>query len=61
MLRGLPESAREPTLVERPIPEPYEVPDEAMHLSYAIQWFAFAVIIAGGSLALATRRKPAAG
>ena len=61
MLRALPESPREPAAVERPIPEPYEVPDEAMHLSYAIQWFAFAVIIAGGSLALATRRKPAAG
>jgi cytochrome oxidase assembly protein ShyY1 len=32
-----------------------------MHLSYAIQWFAIAAIIAFGSLALALRRKPAAG
>jgi len=31
-------------------------PDEAMHLSYAIQWFGFALIISLGSLALARRR-----
>ena len=42
-----------------PIPEPYQVPDEAMHLSYAIQWFGFAVIIAAGSIALAARRRAA--
>jgi len=38
-----------------PIPEPLEVPDEAMHLSYAIQWFAFAAVIGIGSIALAAR------
>ena len=40
-----------------PIPEDFVVPDEAMHLSYAIQWFGFAAIISLGSLALALRRK----
>src|SRR5262249_35275671 len=60
MLRALPESEREAAAVgERPIPEPYQVPDEAMHLSYAIQWFAFAAIILGGSLALASRKRSA--
>ena len=44
-----------------PIAEPYQVPDEAMHLSYAIQWFAFAAIVSLGSLALALRRKRVAG
>jgi surfeit locus 1 family protein len=39
-----------------PIPEDFVVPDEAMHLSYAIQWFGFALIISLGSLALALRR-----
>jgi len=29
-----------------------------MHLSYAIQWFGFALIISLGSLALALRRGP---
>jgi cytochrome oxidase assembly protein ShyY1 len=62
MLHALPGGARVAGVGTgpRPIPEPYQVPDEAMHLSYAIQWFAFAVIIAGGSLALARRRRPAA-
>ena len=41
-----------------PIPEDYVVPDETMHLSYAIQWFGFALIISLGSLALALRRGP---
>ena len=45
----------------RPIPEPYQVPDEAMHLSYAIQWFAFAAIIGIGSLALAARNRASKG
>ncbi len=40
-----------------PEPEPYVIADESMHLSYAIQWFAFAAIILGGSLALARRRR----
>ena len=39
-----------------PIPEDYVIPDEAMHLSYAIQWFGFAAIIGIGSLALTFRR-----
>ena len=39
----------------------WEVPDETMHLSYALQWFAIALVIDGGSLALALRRlRPAA-
>jgi cytochrome oxidase assembly protein ShyY1 len=56
-LRALPD-ARGPHVLggeAAPEPEPYEVPDEAIHLSYAIQWFAFAAIIAIGSLALAAR------
>jgi surfeit locus 1 family protein len=42
-------------------PEPYIIPDESMHLSYAIQWFGFATIIGLGSLALALRRRPVKG
>jgi cytochrome oxidase assembly protein ShyY1 len=62
-LRALPDAAAPHMLGGEPAPlaEPYEVPDEAMHLSYAIQWFAFALIIAGGSLSLALRRRPTAG
>ena len=59
MLRALPEpgtTSRRTGGEPAPIAESYEVPDEAMHLSYAIQWFAFAGIIAFGSLALAVRR-----
>lgn len=33
--------------------------DENMHLSYAIQWFAFALATAGGTLMLALRRRRA--
>jgi surfeit locus 1 family protein len=44
-----------------PIPEDYVVPDESMHLSYAIQWFGFAAIIGLGSLALALRSRPVKG
>jgi surfeit locus 1 family protein len=63
LLRALPEpvASRRRGAEPAPIAEPYQVPDEAMHLSYAIQWFAIAAIIAFGSLALALRRKPAAG
>lgn len=39
-----------------PEPEPYVIADETMHLSYAIQWFAFAAVIAVGALALARRK-----
>ena len=35
----------------------WEVPGETMHLSYAIQWFAFALLVALGSLVLALRRR----
>lgn len=41
----------------RPEPEPFVVGDESMHLSYAIQWFAFAAVIVLGSLAFARRRR----
>ena len=35
-----------------------EVPDAGMHLGYAVQWFAFAVILVGGSTLFAwTRRR----
>ncbi len=34
-------------------PQPY---DETMHVSYAIQWFLFAAILVGGSLAVARSR-----
>ncbi len=46
-----------PGLVRWPIPELSDGP----HLSYAIQWFSFAVIIVVGSLALARKRATAAG
>ncbi len=36
-------------------PEPF---NESMHLGYAIQWFAMAAIIAGGSIAVALRKRP---
>jgi cytochrome oxidase assembly protein ShyY1 len=41
---------------DRPVPEPFVIEDASMHLSYAIQWFAFAAIVLLGSLALARRR-----
>ena len=61
LLRALPDAAASHRSGHEPAPiaEPYQVPDEAMHLSYAIQWFAFAGIFAFGSLALALRgRRP---
>jgi cytochrome oxidase assembly protein ShyY1 len=63
LLRALPDAARSHVRGGGPAPiaEPYQVPDEAMHLSYAIQWFAIAAIIAFGSLALALRRRTSAG
>lgn len=42
-----------PQVPLRTPPEPF---DESMHLGYAVQWFAMAVIIAGGGIALALRR-----
>jgi len=53
MVRALPAGDRNDG---RPIPEDFVVPDETMHLSYAIQWFGFAAIISMGSLALALRK-----
>ena len=55
MVLVLPDPAHAPGA---PIPEDYVVPDESMHLSYAIQWFGFALIVSLGSLALALRRAP---
>jgi len=49
-----------PDVPERPtrsVPTAY---NEAMHLSYAIQWFLFALILLGGSSLLALRRGRAA-
>ena len=44
-----------PARPARSRPEPL---DEGMHLGYAIQWFSFAVILLGGSAALAWQRRP---
>lgn len=57
-IRELP-SAGAPTLPRRESPEPH---DEAMHVGYAVQWFAFAVIMLVGPAALAwtRRRRPPA-
>ena len=55
IVRVLPDPARAGSA---PIPEDFVVPDESMHLSYAIQWFGFAAIVSLGSLALALRRRP---
>jgi len=43
-----------------PLRTPPEPLDESVHLGYAIQWFAMATIIAGGSIALALRKAPKA-
>lgn len=45
---GVPENPR------RLAPLPF---DESMHVSYAVQWFLFAAILIGGSLALAQSRR----
>ncbi len=59
-VRALPASGAAPTTSDEPSPkpEPYDVPGESVHLSYAIQWFGFAAVILGGAIALALRRKP---
>jgi surfeit locus 1 family protein len=46
-----------PAVPARARPRPY---DESVHLSYALQWFAFAVIAVIGPLALARARRRAA-
>ena len=56
MVRVLPDGAHDDG---QPIPEDFVVPDETMHLSYAIQWFGFAAIISMVSLALALRKRSA--
>ena len=58
-VRELP-SASAPSLPRREAPEPHE---ENMHLSYAVQWFAFAVVFLVGpaTLAWSRRRKALAG
>jgi surfeit locus 1 family protein len=58
MVRALPSGA---PADGAPIPEDFVVPDETMHLSYAIQWFGFALIISLGSLALALRKRSSRG
>ena len=57
-VRVLPDPALPRRLGTEAAPEAiaWEVPDETMHLSYALQWFAIALVIVGGSLALAIRR-----
>ncbi len=45
-----------PGVPERPVRQPPQPFDEGMHVSYAIQWFAFAAILAGGLVALAVTR-----
>src|SRR2546425_11436039 len=47
-----PDRPLEPGLIRWPMPELSNGP----HLSYAIQWFSFALIIVAGSLALARQR-----
>ena len=51
-LSSAPHRALPPGLIRWPIPELSDGP----HLSYAIQWFSFAVIIGVGSLALVRKR-----
>lgn len=41
-----------------PLRTPPEPLDESVHLGYAVQWFAMATIIAGGSIALGLRKRP---
>ena len=54
-VRVLPDPALPRRLGAEAAPEAieWEVPGETTHLSYALQWFAFALIISGGSLAMA--------
>ena len=52
-VRELP-SAGAPSLPRREAPEPHE---ENMHLSYAVQWFAFAIVFLVGPAALAWSRR----
>ena len=57
VLRALPDASAPVGLRDRPpIAEPWFVADETMHLSYAVQWFAFALIALVGGFVLARRR-----
>lgn len=57
VVRALPDDAASLATRDRPpIAEPWLVGDETMHLSYAIQWFAFALIALVGGFVLARRR-----
>ena len=55
VLRALPDRAAP----GRPVRSTPEAPNEMMHLSYAIQWFLFAIILLVGSVVFASRgRRP---
>jgi surfeit locus 1 family protein len=49
-----------PQVGQVPLRTPPEPLDESMHLGYAVQWFAMAAIVAGGSIALALRKRAGA-
>jgi surfeit locus 1 family protein len=61
VLRALPDSGAAPpdSAGALPAPAPPRPYDEAMHRSYAGQWFAFAVIILVGTVVLARRSRSA--
>lgn len=52
------------TAAARPglVPTPYALPESGVrvHVAYAIQWFAFSLILAVGAIAMVRRREPAA-
>ena len=58
-VRVLPDPALPRRLGAEAAPEAveWEVNGESMHFSYAIQWFAFALILSGGGVALAVRHR----
>lgn len=55
-LPGSPTSPTSPDLPQPPVRWPAPEVSDGPHLSYAIQWFSFAVIIVVGSFALAKKR-----
>jgi surfeit locus 1 family protein len=57
VLRALPDSAAAADAM--PVPAPVRYFDEAMHRSYAGQWFSFAVITLVGMVVLARKRRAA--
>ena len=56
VIQELPSSPTSPNLHQRPVRWPAPELSDGPHLSYAIQWFSFAVIIVVGSFALAKKR-----